>query len=803
MTWEIGLLFVLLGGMAFFFFTEKLPVDLTAFIGLSVLILAGFVTPKEAFLGFSSSAVITMLAIFFVSGAMLHTGLADIVGARIHKTVGNQEVPLIIALMLVAGVLSAFMNNVAATAVLLPAVASLAKKAKVPPSRLFMPLSFGAILGGTTTLVGTPPNILAAEMLETAGYRPFSLFEFTPIGLVILGTGVLFMITLGRKLLPDKKVSEDSEFGDLARVYKLQERLTSMRIPANSSLDGQTLREAKIGSVLGIQVVGITRGDHKKLAPKPDDILKAGDILVVKGHSGDLQDLLNMANVKIAKTEDHHFKMASKNIRLVNGYVTANSSLIGQTLREMDFRHRYHMFTVGIIRNGTMIMREIVSEPLCEGDQLLMAMPITRKLSGIDTLGDIELHKITRETLTFFRKHVFVLTVHEDSTMIGVPLGKSRIGEFLDLSVVGVTRGEVMEIEMGPEYRIEAGDQIFVTGEVERVQNLLSMGKVRFGEDVHHTDIQSEEVGVIEATLAPRSNAVGRTLAQLNFREKFDLHVLAIWHDGRPRHRSLADIPLRTGDALLLQGTWDRINIFGSDRNFVTLSASVQEPRRTHKAPMALGALMLMIGLVVSGFQPIHVAAFVAATAVVLSGAITMEEAYLSVEWRAIFLVAAILPVGSAMERTGAASLISQLVIEHAGPLGPYAILAGLFVLASFLSQCLDGAPAVVLLTPVALQTAKQMGMSPYPIMMGISLAASAAFMTPFSHKANLLVMGAGGYKVTDYLKVGTPLTIVLLIIMVIMVPMFFPIELETAAQAISISAAEWPMKSVTELLRP
>ena len=209
----------------------------------------------------------------------------------------------------------------------------------------------------------------------------------------------------------------------------------------------------------------------------------------------------------------------------------------------------------------------------------------------------------------------------------------------------------------------------------------------------------------------------------------------------------------------------------------MVLSATAAEPRRTKKAPLALLGLLIMVAMVVTGFQPIHVAAFVAATFVVLTGAITMEEAYRGVEWRAVFLVAAILPVGLAMERTGAAALLSQTVTDVAGPLGPYAVLAGLFCLSSLLSQCLDGAPSVVLLTPVALGTAEQLGLSPYPIMMGISLAASAAFMTPFSHKANLIVMGAGGYRVSDFLRAGTPLTIVVLAMLVILVPIFFPVR--------------------------
>jgi di/tricarboxylate transporter len=192
---------------------------------------------------------------------------------------------------------------------------------------------------------------------------------------------------------------------------------------------------------------------------------------------------------------------------------------------------------------------------------------------------------------------------------------------------------------------------------------------------------------------------------------------------------------------------------------------------------VALLGLLLMIGLVATGFQPIQVAAFTAATFVVLFGAITMEEAYRAVEWKAVFLVAAILPVGMAMERTGASLFIADAIIDFAGPFGPYVAMTGLFSLSSLLSQCLDGAPAVVLMAPVVMQSAAQLGLGPHTAMMGVSLAASAAFMTPFSHKANLIVMGPGGYRVADYLRVGTPLTIIVIILMVWLVPVFFPFD--------------------------
>jgi di/tricarboxylate transporter len=224
-------------------------------------VFGGFLTPAAAFVGFSSPAVITMLSVFIFGAALLETGVADIIGGRIHKIVGSSEVRVIVVLMLVAGTLSAFMNNIAATAVLMPAVASIAQRAKLAPSRLFMPLAFGAILGGTTTLVGTPPNILAAQMLSERGLEPFSLFDFTPIGLALLGVGTLFMATIGRKLLPvhEHRGLTDTETGDLTQVYQLQERLFSIRIPADSPLDGLTLSATRLGNTLGFKVLAILR----------------------------------------------------------------------------------------------------------------------------------------------------------------------------------------------------------------------------------------------------------------------------------------------------------------------------------------------------------------------------------------------------------------------------------------------------------------------------------------------------------------------------------------------------------------
>jgi di/tricarboxylate transporter len=307
------------------------------------------------------------------------------------------------------------------------------------------------------------------------------------------------------------------------------------------------------------------------------------------------------------------------------------------------------------------------------------------------------------------------------------------------------------------------------------VAALADAGEVEIGPLSGRELLESDQAAMVEAAVAPRSAAEGHTVEELEFQHRHGLLALALWREGEPIHADLARVPLRFGDALLLHGPPEKISRLASDPDFVVLSATERAVRRTAKAPLAIGGLVLMILLVATGWQPIHVAAFTAASLVLLAGALTMREAYRVIEWRVIFLVAAVLPVGFAMERSGAAGFLADAVTSTAGSLGPHAVLAALILLASLLSQGLDGAPAVVLLAPVVFELAGRLQLSPYPLMMGVSLAASAAFMTPFSHKANLLVMGAGGYRSRDYLRVGTPLTLLLLVLLVLLVPVFFP----------------------------
>jgi di/tricarboxylate transporter len=446
---------------------------------------------------------------------------------------------------------------------------------------------------------------------------------------------------------------------------------------------------------------------------------------------------------------------------------------VGKTLRQLDFRRRYRLVVVAIRRGERLIPEDLGDLPLA-ADDVLLALGTREKIEAFSAQDGLVVEATGFRALAELRERIFLLRVPPGSALAGGTLAETRMRELVGLTVGGIVRGGELLPALSADQALLPDDRLVFVGHPDRVATLRDLGDVEL-EEVSDGALEREDTLLVEAAVAPRSSAVGKTLRQLDFQNRYGLLALSIWRQGGPIHGDLADLPLALGDALLLQGRRRRVATLVADPDFVVLSRAAQTPRRTKKAPFALGGLLLMVVLVVTGWQPIHVAAFTAATAVLLAGAVTMEEAYRAIEWRAIFLVAAVLPVGGAMERTGAAELLANTVGTVAGPLGPYAVLASLIVLSSLLSQGLDGAPAVVLLTPVVLETASALGLSPLPLMMGVALAASAAFMTPFSHKANLLVMGAGGYRSMDYVRVGTPLTVVLLALMVLMVPLLFP----------------------------
>ena len=776
MNLEIAFLLIVLIGMVVLFLTEKLPIDLTAFLGLVILVFTGYVTSDQAFTGFASSAVITMMSIFIVSGALMNAGVADFAAVWIHRIVGSSELPLLITIMITAGVLSAFMNNIAATAVLMPAVASLTKKAGLQPSKIFIPLSFGAILGGTTTLVGTPPNILAGSVLSDKGLKPFELFDFTILGGVLLALGVIYMVTIGRKLLPDHKIQEDDAGRELAELYRLEESSFSIKIPTGSSIEGKTLAETGIGNALGVQIIAVLRDGHRMLAPPAETRLRSSDELLVSGSRERLTEILEIQGLDVEETVGEQIRLPQRGVSGVKLKLNKGSELAGKSLLDFDFRKQFGIAVMAVKRGEERFTKSVGDINLQEED-ILFGLGTSEKVATLaehKTLFDVELTGMSAlDELS--DEPILVLRLPEESHLVGKTIAESQVSGLRGVMVVGILREDKVEWSLSPEEVLKADDRLFVSGDKEKFKTLLKIGNVELVSHPSTPDLESEEIGVVEATIAPRSSLDGRTLGETDFRKRRGLQVLAVWRQGHPIREHLSSLSLRVGDGLLLQGKREALAELPKDKDLVVLSEISGSERNVKKAPFAVGGLFLMIVLVLTGFQPIQVAAFAAATFVVLTGVISMKEAYRVIEWRAIFLVAAVLPVGIAMESSGTAQLLSDSVALYAGQYGPYAVLASLIVLSSLLSQGLDGAPAVVLLAPVVFSTAETAGISPYPLMMGVALAASAAFMTPFSHKANLLVMGAGGYRSWDYVKVGTPLTIVILATLVFLVPVFFP----------------------------
>jgi di/tricarboxylate transporter len=270
----------------------------------------------------------------------------------------------------------------------------------------------------------------------------------------------------------------------------------------------------------------------------------------------------------------------------------------------------------------------------------------------------------------------------------------------------------------------------------------------------------------------------GKTLRAIDFRERYGLSVLAIWHGGRAYRYNLRDMPLRFGDALLIFGAREKLRLLAQDPEFLVLTEDVQPAPRLQKAPFAA---LLMLGVVVSvgiGVLPIAIAAVTGAALMVLSGCLTMNEAYRAIQWKAIFLIAGMLPLGVAMQTSGTAEFLAAGVQRLTEGYGVMVQLVGLFLLTGLAAQIVPNPVVVVLMAPIAISTAQSQGFSPYALMMVIAVAASSSFLSPVGHPANVLIMGPGGYRFKDYVKVGLPLLLLIMLVALLVLPVFWPLGL-------------------------
>ena len=607
LTAETTLVLTILGIAIVLFAWEKIAPDVVAILVLLTLALTGLLTTPEAFSGFANPAVITVWAIYIISEGLFKTGVADYLGANILKLAGNSESRLIAVIMLSVGFMSAFMNNIGATAVLLPAIIGISRKMKISPSKLLIPLSFASLMGGNMTLIGTPPNILASGILmEYTHNLSFRFFDFLPMGLLLLGSGTLYMVLIGRHLLPSTSVKDD-----LARSYQIRDYATELTILPDSPLVGKTIEESKFGEEYDLTIIS-------KLNQSP---------------------------------------------------ITRISPQLSST-------------------------RRLVSRSL--------------------------------------------------------PVRSSET--------------------------IAANDVFLVKGNLETLLKIKEQQGIKIGPDValSDRDLQSNQTSIAEILVAPSSKLVGKTLKSAHFRDQFKLTVLALWRAGHPIRKKLADTPIQIGDVLLAQGHRENFHLVDTDPGLLLLEPVVEDRRRTEKAPVALAVMGAMLLVVTMGWVHISVAAVAAAFAMVLLKVLSIDEAYSAIQWRSIFLIAGMLPLGIAMEKTGTAQLLADKIVQGTQHWGPLGVLLGIYVLTLLLTQPLSNAAATVLVAPIAIDAAFQLGVNPQPFVMAVVIAASTAFLTPIGHQANVLIYGVGNYKFIDFTKVGLGLNLLYLLLVALILPLIW-----------------------------
>ncbi len=782
-TFEIGLVLFVLAAAVVLFVTEAVRMDLVALLVLAGLALTRLVSPAEALSGFSNPAVVTIWAVFILSAGLSRTGVANAVGRQIIRLAGDSLTRLIVVIMLFAGLLSAFMNNVGVAALLLPVVMDIARRTNRPPSKLLIPLAFGALLGGTNTLMGTPPNILVSDIAREAGLQPFGMFAFAPVGLAILLGGVLLMALVGQHLLPGRDIGKELTppgQTDLGEFYALGERLFVIQLPADSGLAGHSLLESRIGAVLGLNVLAILRGDHILQAPAPSAVFQPNDRLLVEGRLDVLKEMSGRLQLMVEGEGPEAEKLVSTSVSMAEVEIPGGSALVDQTLRQADFRKRYAINVLAIHRGDSFFRTQVKTIALEPGDRLLIQGPPGAIQELAPNPNFANLQPLTEEEVNqryHLQERLMVVRIIPQSALTGKTLVESRLGDVFGFNVLGIVRGGTTILLPEPKELLQADDRLLVKGKPQSLTTLNGLQdlKIERQAPLGLNTIQTEEMGVGEAVLSPRTGLAGKTLAQLHFRDRYGLNVLAVWRQGRAIRSGLAAMALQFGDALLLYGPKERLVMLGSEPDFIVLTETFQPAPLLRKAPLALLIMAAVLISVITGWLPVAIATVVGAALMVVLGCLKMEEAYRSIEWKAVFLIAGMLPLGIAAERTGAAGLLAAGLVDLVGNAGPLALIAGLFLLAALASQVMPNPAVVVLLAPIAISTAAQMNVSPYTLLMTIAVSASASFLSPVAHPANALVMGPGGYRFVDFLKVGGFMTVGVLAIVLVVLPVVWP----------------------------
>lgn len=786
---EIIILSVILFIAILLFATGLIRMDLTALFVLVALALTGLVTPAQALSGFSNPAVVIVWAMFILSAGLSHTGISSLIGARLLKFAGKSEGRLIATLMSVTAILSAIMNNIGVAAMFLPITLEISRRTKRPASRLLLPMAYGALHGGLILLIGTASNLIVRDALQEAQFEPLGIFDFAPGGLIILLISVVYMVLIGRRFLPDRQqprtltAADTVNGGDSQDPYALQERLATLILPDENPLVGKSLRESRIGLVLGLSVLSIERKNGQRIRAKTETILEGGDRLLVLGRLDRIDEICQCPLFLVDDKRPVAESLLVGNVGLAELLISPESPFASKSLDEINLRQNYQLNVLGI-QQGEIIRRTNLQHLILnDGDRLLIQGPIEKinDLSEHPGFRRLEINNVSNYLLD---ERLLSLHIPDGSSIVGQTLIESRLGAAYGIAVLRILRnGDEWEPSSkdwhlpSPDMVLEAGDILIVEGrplDIETLRGLQSLEVERKAE-IDLQELTSGPVQMVEVMLSPYSSLAGKNLRESHFREKYHVTVLAVWRGERAFRTGIGELTLQHGDALLCYGTVENLRAMAREREFVVLKMDLQEQPLIKKAPTAA---VIMLGVVLTSIIfnfPIAITAIAGCALMVLSGALTMEKAYESIDWRSIFLIAAMLPLGIAIQETGTAAIISRWVVDMMGGFGPTAIMAGLMVLCTLGTMIMPAPVLAVIMSPIALNTAIDLGIAPYAYLMAVAYALAASFLSPVSIPVNTLVMTPGGYRYSDYVKQGLPLTLIVIVVSLLLLPLIFP----------------------------
>ncbi len=602
MTLEVGIVLFVLIGAVIMFATERYPVDVVAIVAMSVLVVTGVITPVQGVSGFSNSATITVAFMFVLSAALFKSGAVVGIGNRIARLFKYNFWLGIFVTMLTVGVISAFINNTPVVAIFIPILVGAAAQSKRNVAKMLMPLSYASMFGGVCTLIGTSTNILVSGVAAGQGLEPFSMFELSRMGIIFFGVGLIYMMTIGIRLIPDR----GSDNG-LMKKFGMGDYLTEIVLLANAPSVGKSIKSCPLVNTLDIDILEVKRKGQTFITPSGALVLNEGDVLKVR---------CNVEKIKALKDRE-----------------------------------------------------------------------------GIALKSDAKFK--TEEELLGKKKH--------DSQIV-----------------------------------------------------------------------------FVEAVIAPNSPFEGRTVKDLDFRQKYGATVLAIRHRGELMREKVVTTILRAGDTLLIEVEKEKLQNLQQlelrGRNTFLIVSEVGFPE--YRKDKMFTVVLTLVGVILLAsleILPIMMAAIIGSMFLVLTRCITMEEAYNAIDWKVIFLLAGALSLGVALDVSGAAALISHFIIDVAGALGPVAILSALYLITTVLTATMSNNASAVLLSPIAIAASAELGVDARPFLMAIAFAASSSFTTPVGYQTNTMIYGVGGFKFSDFMRVGAPLNLIFWILATFLLPVFFP----------------------------